>query len=48
MQTQLAALTAQQQADQVDKLIQPALADGRLMAAMEPGRVIWARKTWPR
>lgn len=39
MQTQLAALTAQQQADQVDKLIQPALADGRLMAAMEP----WAR-----
>lgn len=39
MQTQLAALTAQAQADQVDKLIQPALADGRLMAAMEP----WAR-----
>ncbi len=39
MQTQLAALTAQQQADQVDKLIQPALADGRLLPAMEP----WAR-----
>ncbi len=39
VQTQLAALTAQQHADQVDKLIQPALADGRLMAAMEP----WAR-----
>lgn len=39
IQAQLAALTAQQQADQVDKLIQPALADGRLMAAMEP----WAR-----
>ena len=39
VQTQLAALTAQQLADQVDKLIQPALADGRLMAAMEP----WAR-----
>lgn len=39
MQTQLAALTAQAQADQVDKLIQPALADGRLLPAMEP----WAR-----
>lgn len=39
LQGQLAALTAQQQADQVDKLIQPALADGRLLPAMEP----WAR-----
>lgn len=39
MQSQLAALTAQAQADQVDKLIQPALADGRLLPAMEP----WAR-----
>lgn len=39
MQGQLAALTAQVQADQVDKLIQPALADGRLLPAMEP----WAR-----
>ena len=39
LQGQLAVLTAQAQADQVDKLIQPALADGRLMAAMEP----WAR-----
>ena len=39
MQGQLAALTAQAQADQVDKLIQPALADGRLLPAMEP----WAR-----
>jgi phage I-like protein len=48
MQTQLAALTAQQQADQVDKLIQPALADGRLMPPWSLGRVIWARKTWPR
>ena len=39
LQGQLAALTAQQQADQVDKLIAPALADGRLMPALEP----WAR-----
>ena len=39
LQGQLAALTAQQQADQVEKLIQPALADGRLNPAMEP----WAR-----
>ena len=39
MQDQLAALTAQAQADQVDKLIPPALADGRLLPAMEP----WAR-----
>lgn len=39
MQGQLAALTAQAQAAEVDKLIQPALADGRLLPAMEP----WAR-----
>lgn len=39
MQGQLAALTAKVQADEIDKLIQPALADGRLMAATEP----WAR-----
>ena len=39
LQGQLAVLTAQAQADQVDKLIQPALADGRLLPAMEP----WAR-----
>lgn len=39
MQSQLAALTAQAQAAEVDKLIQPALADGRLLPAMEP----WAR-----
>ena len=39
VQQQLAILTAQQQADQVDKLIAPALADGRLNAALEP----WAR-----
>lgn len=39
MQSQLAALTAKVQADEVDKLIQPALADGRLLPAMEP----WAR-----
>ena len=39
MQGQLAALTAQAHATEVDKLIQPALADGRLLPAMEP----WAR-----
>lgn len=39
MQKQLAVLTAQQQVDQVDKLIQPALADGRLM----PFQEAWAR-----
>ena len=39
MQVQLAVLTAKVQADEVDKLIQPALADGRLLPAMEP----WAR-----
>ena len=39
LQGQLAVLTAQAQADQVDKLIQPALADGRLLPAFEP----WAR-----
>ena len=39
VQAQLAALTAQQQADQVEKLIAPALADGRLSPVLEP----WAR-----
>lgn len=39
MQEQLAVLTAQQQSDQVEKLIQPALADGRLM----PFQEAWAR-----
>lgn len=39
MQGQLAALTAQANADQVEKLIQPALADGRLNPVMES----WAR-----
>ncbi len=39
MQGQLAALTAQANADQVEKLIAPALADGRLNPALEP----WAR-----
>ncbi len=40
MQTQLAALTAKQQADALEAAIQPALADGRLLPAMEP----WARE----
>lgn len=39
LQTQVAALTATQQAGQVDALIQPALADGRLLPALET----WAR-----
>lgn len=39
LQTQVAALTANQQAGQVDALIQPALADGRLLPALET----WAR-----
>lgn len=39
LQTQVAALTATQQASQVDALIQPALADGRLLPALET----WAR-----
>lgn len=39
LQTQVAALTATQQAGQVDALIQPALADGRLLPALEN----WAR-----
>lgn len=39
MQGQLAALTAQANVDQVEKLIAPALADGRLNPALEP----WAR-----
>lgn len=39
LQTQVAALTAHQQANQVDGLIQPALADGRLLPALET----WAR-----
>ena len=39
MQEQLAVLTAQQQSDQVEKLIQPALEDGRLM----PFQEAWAR-----
>lgn len=39
VQDQLAVLTAQQQTDQVEKLIAPALADGRLLPALEP----WAR-----
>lgn len=40
MQTQLAALTAKQQEAEIDALIQPALADGRLQPTMEP----WARE----
>lgn len=39
LQTQVASLTAQQQADRVEDLIQPALADGRLLPALEG----WAR-----
>ena len=39
VQTQLAALTAQQVDRQVDDLVKPALADGRLLPAMET----WAR-----
>lgn len=39
LQTQVAALTATQQAGQVDALIQPALADGRLLPTLET----WAR-----
>lgn len=39
VQAQLAVLTAQQQTDQVEKLIAPALADGRLLPTLEP----WAR-----
>lgn len=39
LQTQVAALTATQQAGQVDALIQPALADGRLLPTLEA----WAR-----
>ena len=39
LQTQVAALTAHQQATQVDALVQPALADGRLLPALE----VWAR-----
>lgn len=40
LQTQLAALTAKQQEAEIDALIQPALADGRLQPTMEP----WARE----
>lgn len=39
LQGQVAALTANAQAREVDDLIKPALADGRLLSAMEP----WAR-----
>ena len=39
VQQQLAVLTAQQQTDQIEKLIAPALADGRLNPVLEP----WAR-----
>jgi phage I-like protein len=40
VQDQLAVLTAQQQTEQIEKLIAPALADGRILPALEP----WARE----
>lgn len=39
MKGQLAALTSQHQAREIDDLVKPALADGRLLPAQEP----WAR-----